>query len=303
MFHMIAAHCRELFKRHFRPYIRTIPFAALVNKDTIQLHYMQVSVNMLDDIRVPFPLACSLLFVILTSFSLNIWTVLRSSPGPSVFTRRSKTASSPATAQKRLYQLEPGEWSGKLTFGLERRAILSQVRCIYVCLRFWQIFNFSQSWICVSHSGRFTKPGDYICFDFAGFRLFSILGKDRVVRTFHNVCRHRAFPITHKAAGSATLLGCRYHGWSYDTKGQLTKAPQFDQLPGFDKASNSLFEVHTHTDLQGFIYMNLDSAPEAKESALVMPSKFGRTAEIDGRATFLRNWKLQGTFNWKSLCK
>ena len=155
----------------------------------------------------------------------------------------------------------------------------------------------------MSHRGRFTKPGDYVSFDFAGFRLFSILGKDGVVRTFHNVCRHRAFPITHKTTGSATLLGCRYHGWSYDTKGQLTKAPQFDQLPGFDKASNSLFEVHTQTDSQGFIFINLDSAADTNHLALIEPSNFGRMAKIDARATFFRSWKLQGTFNWKSYCK
>lgn len=129
------------------------------------------------------------------------------------------------------------------------------------------------------------------------------MGKDNTVRTFHNVCRHRAFPITRKAAGSATLLGCRYHGWSYNTLGQLTKAPQFDQLPGFDKSANSLFEIHTKTDSLGFIYINLNSAPEAKGSSPAAQTAVGRPVKIGPGSTFLRSWELQGSFNWKSSSK
>ncbi|OBS23288.1 hypothetical protein FPOA_03840 [Fusarium poae] len=41
---------------------------------------------------------------------------------------------------------------------------------------------FSQTWTCVSHRGRFKKPGDYIVYDVAGFRILMILGKDKTLR-------------------------------------------------------------------------------------------------------------------------
>jgi phenylpropionate dioxygenase-like ring-hydroxylating dioxygenase large terminal subunit len=59
--------------------------------------------------------------------------------------------------------------------------------------------------------------------ELAEFPILIILGKDHIIRAFHNVCRHRAYTITKKPAGSSLVLGCRYHGWSYDTKGNLVK--------------------------------------------------------------------------------
>lgn len=105
--------------------------------------------------------------------------------------------------------------------------------------------------MCIAHSSNFAKRGDYISFEIANFPILIILGKDNIIRAFHNVCRHRAYTITKKPSGSSLILGCRYHGWSYDTKGNLVKAPQFDGIDGFDKSDNGLFKIHTCTDRSG----------------------------------------------------
>ena len=158
-------------------------------------------------------------------------------------------------------------------------------------------------WLCVSHRSRFYKPGDYVSFDLAGFPFFLILGKDHVLRAFHNVCRHRAFSVTKKAAGSSLVLGCRYHGWSYDTKGRLTKAPEFDRIPGFDKSKNSLFEIHARVDNHGFAYVNLDARKEAGESELWELTKHGKPTDINHDSCWLHCWELKGNFNWKVASK
>lgn len=57
------------------------------------------------------------------------------------------------------------------------------------------------------HSTRFKKPGDYFKLEIAGFPFLLIMGKDGAINGFHNVCRHRAYPIVRKDSGSSTVLG------------------------------------------------------------------------------------------------
>lgn len=156
--------------------------------------------------------------------------------------------------------------------------------------------------MCIAHRSRFNKPGDYISLDFAGFPILVILGKDQIIRTFHNVCRHRAYTITKKAAGSSLVLGCRYHGWSYDTKGSLIKAPQFDGIEGFERSENGLFRVHTCIDRAGFVHINMtagriDHAPEYEGT-----DGFAFDHGISARNKWLTGWELNGgAFNWKTI--
>ncbi|KAI3005744.1 hypothetical protein CBS147346_4094 [Aspergillus niger] len=172
-------------------------------------------------------------------------------------------------------------WTGSDVFELERRAI------------------FSKRWLYLAHRSRFTKPGDYHSFEVAGIPIFLVLGKDDIVRAFHNVCRHRAYTVTRKECGSSMILGCRYHGWSYNTKGQLIKAPHFDNVPGFDKSQNSLFSIHTTTDPAGFIFVNLDASPTLLPMQTTSLDYFATRHGIGRQSTWLGGQTVEGQFNWK----
>lgn len=128
-----------------------------------------------------------------------------------------------------------------------------------------------------------------------------IRGKDDKIRAFHNVCRHRAYTITRKETGTSTVLGCRYHGWSYDTTGRLVKAPQFDGIPGFDKSENGLFEIHTHTTDQGLVFVNLDTGTPAPFSDSIASDldRFTDAVGLVSKPKWLAGQTLSGTFNWK----
>jgi nitrite reductase/ring-hydroxylating ferredoxin subunit len=191
-------------------------------------------------------------------------------------------------------------WCHDHIFQLERRAIFSKVlpsKCIAVFM-----LMKSQSWIYAAHRGCFTKPGDYITLNITGFSFFLILGKDHVLRGFHNICRHRAYEVTRKQRGSSTILGCRYHGWSYDTKGQLTKAPEFDTVPEFDKKKNGLWEIHLEITAQELVYVNLDAAKSIKGLELAWFDSKAQDRNV-ARSKRVAEWRYEGEFNWKLASK
>ncbi|KAJ5375600.1 Aromatic-ring-hydroxylating dioxygenase alpha subunit [Penicillium concentricum] len=228
----------------------------------------------------------SLLVALVTIIFLfnRVWPHLSQSKADKIIESIASTSSNNSDlAVSKEPEIPEGWWSGREVFELERRAL------------------FSQTWVYLAHSSQFEKPGSYQSFDVAGFPVFLIRGKDDKIRAFHNVCRHRAYTITRRETGASTILGCRYHGWSYDTTGRLVKAPQFDDVPGFDKSQNSLFEVHTYATDQGMIFVNLNSGePAAFDSEMALTlSEFVPIAGLDAKSTWVAGQTLSGDFNWK----
>ncbi|KIW31524.1 uncharacterized protein PV07_03168 [Cladophialophora immunda] len=152
---------------------------------------------------------------------------------------------------------------------------------------------FSKTWLFVCHHSRFDKPGDYHAFDVAGISFFVVLGKDMKLRAFHNVCRHRAYTVVRKSCGTSTRFSCKYHGWQYDDKGALVKAPKFDESPGFVPGDNGLFEIKLITTREGLVFVNFDA------STLHLPFNnvkshvdLGSCSWVDGKeVTCATNWK------------
>lgn len=162
---------------------------------------------------------------------------------------------------------------------------------------------FYKSWMFVVHESRLKKAGDYLSYTIAGLNIFVIKNKQGKVNAFHNVCRHRAYPVIKKESGSALTLGCRYHGWSYNTDGALTKAPQFDNVQGFDKSENSLYSIRSHTTDQGLVFVNFNST---KEGPMPFDEWFkGLQTEMHeydfSDYEYHMSYELDGKFNWKTL--
>ena len=89
----------------------------------------------------------------------------------------------------------PSSWyRSRGLYELERRAI------------------FSKQWIVVSHQLRFKESGTYLEIEEAGFSFFIIKDGQGNIRAFHNVCRHRAFPVLQGKTGTVNILSCKYHG-------------------------------------------------------------------------------------------
>lgn len=164
---------------------------------------------------------------------------------------------------------------------------------------------FSKKWLMVTHKLRFTTPGDYVRFEEAGYAFFLCLDKAGTLRGFHNICRHRAFPVVSECEGNAKIFSCKYHGWSYGLNGKLAKAPKFDYVDSFNKEDYSLFPVHVHVDKAGFVWVNLESAPTptvAWENDFAGVDTQERFRHFDfTQYKFDHVWGMEGGYNWKTL--
>lgn len=74
----------------------------------------------------------------------------------------------------------------------------------------------------------------------------------------------------------------------------MIKAPNFEDVAGFEKEANSLFEVKCFTDRDGMAYVNLDASDDIV-SAPPAPS----LNKLGSKASILETWEVEGSFNWK----
>lgn len=183
----------------------------------------------------------------------------------------------------------PAPWyTSQQMYELERRAI------------------FSKRWLLITHRNRVREPGDFLRYSFAGFDIVIIQDRNCNINAFHNVCRHRAYPVVEKTSGTAKILSCRYHGWSYGLNGKLAKAPNYQELDGFDKSINGLFPIHVHVDGKGFIWINMDARSETPE--IPWEADFNTVDQQERFDDFNfddyvldHTYELEGGYNWKIL--
>ena len=156
----------------------------------------------------------------------------------------------------------------------------------------------SQSWLFACHRSRFAKAGDYHTFSIAGKPFFIVLGSDLELRAFHNVCRHRAYTVVRRSQGSSLRFSCKYHGWQYDSQGKLVKAPKFEDMAGFDKQRNGLYEVALGVDAEGFIFVNFKNDAALRPAWTSSPQDFGDLIHWESFEIKLNmNWRFAGMAN------
>ena len=157
---------------------------------------------------------------------------------------------------------------------------------------------FSTQWVLVGHQSQIAKTGDYFISEVAGESLIVVRDKEKEVRGFYNVCRHRGTRLCEDQSGHSSAIQCPYHAWTYGLDGRLIGAPHMDEVPGFDKAEHSLHAINLAL-WEGFIFVNLANEPAPLEEVFApLAGKFShwnlpklrsaKRIEYDVRA----NWKL-----------
>ncbi len=123
---------------------------------------------------------------------------------------------------------------------------------------------FFRTWQYACHASELPNAGDFISFSICDQDVFVIRGRDRRLRAFNNVCRHRGHTLLEgggaRKTGRCKTIVCPYHAWSYDLNGTLRAAPNARRVPGFEAARRRirLGAVAVEAFL-GFVFVNLDS--------------------------------------------
>ena len=119
---------------------------------------------------------------------------------------------------------------------------------------------FARSWQFFAHESALPEPGSWAAGAIAGYPVMVIRDEAGALRGYHNVCRHRAGPLTQGDAGRCDgEIVCRYHGWRYAYDGRLKAARDFGPAADFDPRDFSLFPLRVET-WRGLVFVVLEGA-------------------------------------------
>lgn len=130
---------------------------------------------------------------------------------------------------------------------------------------------FRPSWQVVCHTGNLPGPGSYHTLAFLDETILVVRGEDRVVRGFHNVCRHRAARLLDGEAGTCgSRIVCPYHAWTYGLDGRLIGVPDRAAFGALDFSRHGLAPVETEI-WRGFVFVRLASGQGSSVAEMMAP--------------------------------
>jgi len=131
----------------------------------------------------------------------------------------------------------------------------------FVSDEFWDLERrhlWTKVWVIAGRSEDAPNPGDFFTFDDLGSPMVLVRGNDGELRAFYNTCQHRGAPVVRDAKGSARLLRCQYHSWSYDIDdGHLVSVPDERDFVGLVKEERCLATVRCEV-WDGWVFVNQD---------------------------------------------
>ena len=114
---------------------------------------------------------------------------------------------------------------------------------------------FRKCWHLVCHVSDVPTAGDFQTLNVINESILTVRGNDGQLRSFHNVCRHRASRLVDGTHGNCgRLIVCPYHAWSYATDGRLVGVPMRANYPGLDTKQYGLAPIEQEI-WRGFVFV------------------------------------------------
>ena len=154
----------------------------------------------------------------------------------------------------------------------------------------------TRNWILAGHESQLPKPGDFKVLNVANESAIIVRSAEGTIKAFANVCRHRGSLVCLESHGNTRKFECPYHGWTYDTDGNLVAARSMPK--DFDKKPYSLNKVSVDV-VHGLLFVCFTDSPPSLEGAkkeLAEPmAMFGfRNLRVAAQKSYpiAANWKL-----------
>jgi p-cumate 2,3-dioxygenase subunit alpha len=118
---------------------------------------------------------------------------------------------------------------------------------------------FEHSWLYVGHESELPRAGSFIRRKVASRWVIFLRDEDSRVRIFFDTCTHRGNSLTSGNRGEVKGFTCFYHGWSFNTKGELTAVPDRKGYAGaFDFKERSLGAPPRMDSYRGLVFLSFD---------------------------------------------
>ncbi|MBM4255423.1 MAG: Rieske (2Fe-2S) protein [Deltaproteobacteria bacterium] len=140
------------------------------------------------------------------------------------------------------------------------------------------IHNWQHNWYYLADESEILTRGDFKTLVISEQPVIVVRSEDGQVRVLFNICRHRDVMVCHEERGNATRFVCPFHGWVYNTKGNLMGLSSAGEMARTFSERHGLKPVPRMGIVRGCIFASLNSEGEDLESYLK------RTKFFEGKA-------------------
>jgi phenylpropionate dioxygenase-like ring-hydroxylating dioxygenase large terminal subunit len=154
----------------------------------------------------------------------------------------------------------------------------------------------SRAWQMACHETDIPDRGNYITYEIGSQSWILVRQKDGGVRAFANACLHRGMQLV-DGQGSAPVLTCPFHGWSWNIDGTNRAVTQRWDFPQLEGRNLCLPEAKIGR-WGGFVFINPDQEAESFADHIgELPDHF-RSAPLEHRRVAVHVARVMPA-NWK----
>jgi glycine betaine catabolism A len=120
---------------------------------------------------------------------------------------------------------------------------------------------FERQWYYAGRADEVATSGRFVRRRVGREAVVIVRGRDKVIRGFLNVCRHRGSQLCLTETGELrNAIRCPYHAWTYGLDGRLITAPNWRAMEGIDRGNYGLHEVQVEV-WEGLLWVSLAEQP------------------------------------------
>ena len=123
---------------------------------------------------------------------------------------------------------------------------------------------FKRVWLNLCHETDLPNPGDFLVKSAPTLGIEVLLTRleGGELRAFYNICTHRNNKVIRSPkSGNARTFSCGFHGWVFNSQGELIQVPDEDEFVNFKKCSFGLRPLAIDT-WENFVFVHPEEAPE-----------------------------------------